>query len=125
MKYSGNENRKGTATDTRRLEAVFEGLGYEVIKATGRNETFTQEMFSELVDKFKKRCARLEVKSFAVFIGSHGLDGKLQMSDGSLIDLETEVFPKLCTPPDNYHKILENEHFENGFHSSMSLRCSR
>lgn len=78
---------------------------------TGSEKAFTRDIFSDLINKFKIRCAELEVRSFAVFLGGHGTESKLEMSDGSLIDLEGEVFSKLCTPPDRYHDVLENEHW--------------
>lgn len=109
VKFDGVGNtRNGAAVDTRRLEVVFETLGYEVYTHTGTDKTFTRELFSNLIDTFKNRCVSLEVKSFAVFLGSHGTDGKLIMSNGDKVDLETEVFTKLCTPPDNDNLIGRN-----------------
>lgn len=110
IKFGNSESgahtvRHGAAVDTRRLEVVFETLGYQVYTYSSKEETFTREKFTILIDKFKKRCAELDVKSFAVFLGSHGTDGKLIMSNGDKIDLETEVFTKLCSPPDNSYDI--------------------
>lgn len=85
---------------------MFEALGYAAVVITGTEKTFTQKTFLDLLNKFKRRSAILEVKSFAVFLGGHGYDGVLEMSDGSFINLETDVFSTLCSPPQKYDEAL-------------------
>lgn len=114
MKYKEAEQfRKGAAVDTRRLKVVFEALGYEVVCATGPEKIFTKEVVSNIIEKFKARCALLEVSSIAVFLGAHGEEGILQLSDETTLTLETEVFSKLCTAPENYPDALGTQHWIN------------
>lgn len=95
------------------MKVVFEALGYEVVCATGSEKTFTKQIVSDIIDRFKMRCALLEVSSIAVFLGAHGAEGILEMSDGSTLTLETEVFSKLCTPSENYPEALGPQHWIN------------
>lgn len=91
------DRRHGATYDSDYMKALWTQLGYDV---TLKRETeFKAEDIRRIVQEFVKEAVEYpHMQSFVVFIGCHGKDGSLYMSDKSRIDLYKDVVFKFDIP---------------------------
>ncbi len=89
--------RHGAVNDRDYMSALWSQLGYVV--TLKKQTSFKDEDIRRIVHNFVKEAVDSpHMQSFVVFIGCHGKDGNLYMSDRSRVDLFEDIVFKFDVP---------------------------